>query len=124
MTVSGTGHTYNTANQIGFKFLVSDGTCTLHATNADGVDETATDTGLTITSFDDFLLSAVYTPEVDIKFYVGHNGAPPTLVATHTTNLPSTTATPQLSQFSVSNDSTANDFTFFIPHNSISLKIV
>ncbi len=58
---------------------------TLYAQNANGTTATSTNisSGLTLTNWNTFEI--VFTPTVDIKFYV--NG---TLKATHTTNLPTT----------------------------------
>jgi hypothetical protein len=65
---------------IGWKILGS----RLYVSNADDSAQTITDTGIDLEAVDQFTrLKLVFTPGVDIKFYV--NGE---LVATHTTHLP------------------------------------
>lgn len=81
----GTAIVSATETQRHFGFVI-DG-ATLYATNASGTTQTRTDvsSGITLTNFNTY--RAVFTPGVDVKFYI--NG---TLVATQTTNLPSGTA--------------------------------
>ncbi len=76
-----TAHTDVTNGEV--RFILN--TSTLYAQNANGSTATSTDisSGLTLTNWNSFEI--VFTPAVDIKFYV--NG---TLKATHTTNLPTT----------------------------------
>ena len=107
MTV-GNGTTMTaTQNQYGFKVLKVDGVMTLYATNANGT-ETTTSVG-TISEGDLMLLSAVYTGG-KIKFYKNN-----VLVATHTTNLPSTSQTSQnIGYFFVNNANTAKFYDWVI----------
>lgn len=78
--------TLGTANQIGFKFIKVGGTTTSYATSGDGTTEQATSITAAIGSGNDNTFSFVQSA-TDVKFYV--NG---TLVATHSTNIPSSTA--------------------------------
>lgn len=117
MTVNGTGHTYNSVNQFGFKIVTSGSTSTLSATCSNGSSETATSFG-TISAFEHYYLHIHWTP-TEIKYYV--NGS---LIATHTTNLPSTTAEIDYLHFSVSNNSTATTNQVWIESFSCQLKQV
>ena len=81
VTVAGGGITY-TSVHYGFKIIrASSGTTTLQATNAGG-SETATDTGLTVTTGQLYMLSAKKIGST-ITYYVDN-----VLKATHTTNIP------------------------------------
>lgn len=106
LAVAGTGITYNTVHQFGFKIIYAASTATHSATNANGVTETATSFAAA-TSGNYYAIQNVGT---NIRFYF--NGA---LVATHTTNLPSSTSNVDYGIFAVSNKSTATNFglTFF-----------
>lgn len=100
LIVSGSGITY-TAPHYGFKVVrSSSGTTTLSATNANGT-ETATDTGITVTTGQMYLLTARKVGS-EIKYYV--DGV---LKATHTTNIPSGSENTPL-QLAISNVSTAS----------------
>ena len=79
----GNGQPVTTEHYFGFKVV---GT-TVYAVNCNGSAETATDitTQVTLNTLIAQTFTVIFTPAVDCKFYV--NG---TLVATHTTNLPTT----------------------------------
>lgn len=85
----GAGNLDNNLKHLGFVAKVVGGAYKIYATNANGSAQTLTD----ITAYYSSVypspqsyanFTAIFTPGVDIKFYI--NGA---LVATHTTNLPS-----------------------------------
>lgn len=97
LAVAGTGIT-TTADQFGFNFVAAD----LFATNANGTTETATDItnpGDVGTAADRYY--AKYTVGTNITFHV--NGS---LLATHTTNLPTSNTNVDSGTFGVSNSST------------------
>lgn len=73
-----------TSKHIGFILDVSSSTATLYASNANGSAQTKTDVTGGRTLSNSFVLYAVMDGSTDIKFYIDG-----TLVATHTTNLPS-----------------------------------
>lgn len=107
MTTTGTAHTF-TDKHSGVKIIYAAGTPTTSATNANGTTETATNFAFTPTGFHHFTVESNTT--VNNKFYMDG-----TLVATHTTNLPSgsyqgVTNYP-LMVASINNANTANQFT-------------
>ena len=76
-----------TANWVGFKYRKATGTTAIavYTTHCDGTNaEVTTDVTASVSAGSPVLLSAVMTSGTNIKFYA--NG---TLIATHTTNLPS-----------------------------------
>lgn len=118
-TAAGTGHTYNSRDGYGFKIIYSGGAATLSATNSNGTTETATDisSGITVTS-EHWYFAYYDNAGTQIKFYVDG-----TLKATHTTNLPSTSATVSYAgTVSISNDSTATTFSIECPFMQIGLN--
>jgi len=78
------GINYNTNHDYGFKERRISGSSTWSVTNAQGTTETATSVG---SNFDQVILNAQKTSTTNIKFYRDQ-----TLIATHTTNLPTSTA--------------------------------
>ena len=107
--VNGSGHTY-TFNQFGFKIIYASSTATTSMTNGNGTTETAsTIAGLTITDQNSF-----YGDLTTNTNYRGY--ANTTLVATSTTNLPSTAngANGTLLSCSVSNNATATNFVVMV----------
>ena len=123
LTVAGTGHTYNSVDQFGFKLILVSGTPTLYATNSNGATETATDTGITVASIDNLRLACVFTAGTDIKFYVAQEDGTSTLVATHTTNLPTSAHTNPIF-CSVANDNVATNFDCYVGFAETKFKIV
>lgn len=89
-----------TSNHYGFKWTrVANGVVVGSATNADGTTETATDIGDTFPNVASY--HAIKTGVTNIKYYRER-----VLLATHTTNLP-TTATTVLMMFGIANVNTA-----------------
>lgn len=104
VTVAGTGHTFTT-NHIGFKTVRASNVDTLWATNANGTTETATSL-VGLGQNDHVEVKAIVTSGSQVLYYYRRNGAATfTLGATHTTNIPDSTTTSYLLQWSVSNNS-------------------
>lgn len=115
LTVAGTGITY-TGDQMGFKALYTASTLTLSATNANGTTETATDitSGITITN--EIFWHAIKSGTTNVKFYLDR-----VLKATHTTNLPNSTAGSNVAQIATSNRST--DTQWRLRASTLNIKI-
>lgn len=79
------GINYNTNHHYGFKEIRASSSSTWSVTNCQGTTETATSVG---SNFDQVILNAQKTSTTNIKFYRDQ-----TLLATHTTNLPTSTTT-------------------------------
>ena len=86
----GSGAMIDTAHQYGFKFIREAGAIKCYALNADGTTAKTTDiTGGMSFTIIGRRLEAVFTPGVDVKYYI--DGV---LKATHTQNLPTRTDPP------------------------------
>jgi len=119
VTFNGSGFSGTGRDWFGFRVVYTAGTPVLYATNGNNGTETQTDvtSGITLTNFNEF--SAVMTTGTDIKFYI--NG---TLVATHTTNLPSATDDSAYFQTGVSNTGTADEVAIRVGYADYSRDIL
>jgi len=113
-TVSGSGHTF-TDSHIGFKIIKTGGATTLYATQADGT-ETASSALTTLANDDclDLILKVNGTSSVD--YYWRKNGSALSAATNLTTHIP--TANASYLQYSISNDSTARDFSMIVTGSS------
>lgn len=112
-----------TKNQIGFKIVYSGGVGNIYATNGNGVSETYTDLGITVSSWQNFTLMYKLTPGVDIKFYANGAGGTPVLLATHTTNLPSVTASVNPLVWGITNNANAINVNSYMSNFSYEITI-
>jgi len=105
-----------TVHQMGFKWIYASSTLTSSATNANGTSETATSFSLSDPAIRSQRFTAVKDGTTDIKFYDKS-----TLVATHTSNLPSG-ANDSDPTIVVTNKDTATQIALGVRYLSVAVK--